>query len=124
HIIGAIQRGILLPEQKLPGTRSLSIDLEIHRNTATAAYEELSQQGWINIEQNKGAVVLPFSNKKSDKQTKSVQNGSNYPQKTGFSFQKSNLLDNPFEYVPCDFVFNDGIPDIRLTQIDDLSRFY
>ncbi len=124
HIISAIQRGILHPDQKLPGTRTLSTDLEIHRNTAIAAYEELNQQGWIKIQENKGAFVLPFSKNNIDKQSNAIQNSSNYPEKTGFSFQKSNLLDNPFEYVPCDFVFNDGTPDIRLTQIDDLSRFY
>ncbi|WP_316815427.1 PLP-dependent aminotransferase family protein [Pedobacter nyackensis] len=124
HIISAIQRGILLPEQKLPGTRTLSIDLETHRNTITAAYEELNQQGWISIQQNKGAFILPFSNKNINKEGETRQYDSSYPQKTGFSFQKSNLLDNPFEHIPCDFVFNDGTPDIRLTQIDDLSRFY
>jgi GntR family transcriptional regulator/MocR family aminotransferase len=124
HIISAIQRGILYPDQKLPGARTLSSELEVHRNTVTAAYEDLSQQGWINIQQNKGAFVLSFSNENINKRTKSIQNDIYYPQKTGFSFQESNLLDNPFEYIPCDFVFNDGTPDIRLTQIDDLSRFY
>ena len=48
----------------------------------------------------------------------------NYPKTTGFTFKTSNILDNPFERSDCEFVFNDGVPDIRLTQIDQHSRIY
>jgi GntR family transcriptional regulator/MocR family aminotransferase len=33
-------------------------------------------------------------------------------------------LDNPFEHSDCEFILNDGAPDIRLTQIDQQSRIY
>jgi GntR family transcriptional regulator/MocR family aminotransferase len=47
-----------------------------------------------------------------------------YPQQTGFSFSQSNLLDNPFEHSSCTYIFNDGVPDTRLSQIGNYSSFY
>jgi len=120
QFIQAIASGYLKAGTKILGSRSLSVLLDVHRNTISAAYDELFAQGWIDIKPNKGsfiAAVLPeVKFKKIDFKT--------YPKQTGFSFKKSILLDNPFELSSCDFAFNDGSPDIRLTQIDDLSRIY
>jgi GntR family transcriptional regulator/MocR family aminotransferase len=116
----AIQRGNLLPASKLPGTRALSEILQVHRNTAVAVYEELQAQGWIEIRPNSGTFVA--SHLPLQQQKRVVLN--TYPNTAGFSFEQSNLLDNPFEYTNCALVFNDGTPDIRLTSFDDLSRFY
>jgi GntR family transcriptional regulator / MocR family aminotransferase len=41
-----IRRGRLTPGSPLPGTRALSQLLKVHRNTITAAYEELTMEGW------------------------------------------------------------------------------
>ncbi|QHS58403.1 MocR-like pyridoxine biosynthesis transcription factor PdxR [Chitinophaga agri] len=120
QLMQAIQSGILLPGTKLPGSRSLSELLKVHRNTITAVYEELYAQGWIEIKPNKGAVVMPRLPKVKGRPAES----GGYPATTGFTFATTALLDNPFDYAPCDYVFNDGVPDIRLTQIDDLSRSY
>lgn len=120
QLIHAIQRGALPPGTKLPGTRALSELLDTHRNTAVAVYEELSAQGWIEIRPNQGTFIasqLP-NLEKGAKTTKK------YANTTGFSFEKSNLLDNPYEYTKCDHIFTDGTPDIRLTQVSDLSGFY
>ena len=120
QFIQAIASGYLKAGTKILGSRSLSILLQVHRNTITAAYEELFAQGWLEVKPNKGsfiASVLPeVKFKKID--------FKKYPTQTGFTFKKSILLDNPFELSSCDFAFNDGSPDIRLTQIDDLSRIY
>ncbi|MGH2622666.1 MAG: GntR family transcriptional regulator, partial [Sphingobacterium sp.] len=120
QFIQAIASGYLKSGTKMLGSRSLSILLEVHRNTITAAYDELFAQGWLEVKPNKGsfiASVLPEVkfNKIDFKK---------YPAQTGFTFKKSILLDNPFELGNCDFAFNDGSPDIRLTHIDDLSRIY
>ena len=118
--IRAIQRNILLPDTKLPGSRALGELLEVHRNTIVSAYEELAAQGWISIKPNQGSFVsaeLPVL-----KAASAVE--LSYPKSTGFKFKTSSLLDNPYEQTACHYVFNDGTPDIRLTQIEDLSRIY
>ncbi|WP_445432757.1 aminotransferase-like domain-containing protein [Chryseobacterium indoltheticum] len=125
QLINAIQRGFLPFGIKLPGTRALSIILQVHRNTIVAAYDELFAQGWVESLPNKGTFVIgknqekPFQMKDFEK-----NNLEHYPKSTGFSFKTSNILDNPFEYSNCEYIFNDGVPDIRLTQIDHHSRIY
>ncbi|WP_294312322.1 PLP-dependent aminotransferase family protein [uncultured Chryseobacterium sp.] len=125
QLINAIQRGFLPFGTKLPGTRSLSMILNIHRNTAVSVYDELLAQGWIESFPNKGTFVIG----KIQDQTLEIkvfekQHLENYPKQTGFSFKTTNILDNPFEQSHCEYIFNDGIPDIRLTQVDQYSRIY
>lgn len=125
QLINAIQRGVLPFGIKLPGTRALSIILQVHRNTIVAAYDELFAQGWVESLPNKGTFVIG-KNQEKPFQIKDFKknNLEHYPKSTGFSFKTSNILDNPFEYSDCEYIFNDGVPDIRLTQIDHHSRIY
>lgn len=125
QLINAIQRGFLPFGTKLPGTRTLSILLEVHRNTIVSVYEELLAQGWIEIFPNKGSFVIGNEQKNASIiQTSGQNNLENYPKQAGFSFKTSNILDNPFEHSACEYIFNDGIPDIRLTQVDQYSGIY
>lgn len=120
QFIQAIERGHLRPGAKLLGTRQLGELLEVHRNTITAAYEELFAQGWVEIIANKGTFIsseLPLLHPSTEEEYR-------YPNTTGYRFRKSFLLDNPFEKNNYELSFNDGTPDIRLTQLDDLSRIY
>lgn len=120
QFVQAIAQGILKPGTKLPGSRALGTLLHVHRNTITAAYDELFAQGWVEIKPNKGTFVT--SELPAQKNNKS--SNYKYPNQTSYHFKKSILLDSPFEHTNCQFILNDGSPDIRLTQIDDLSRFY
>ena len=125
QLINAIQRGYLPFGTKLPGTRALSQILEVHRNTIVAVYEELFAQGWVESLPNRGTFVIGKDQDKPLKIKNFEKNHlENYPKKAGFSFKTSNILDNPFEHSTCEYIFNDGIPDIRLTQIDQHSRIY
>lgn len=125
QLINAIQRGFLPFGIKLPGTRALSIILQVHRNTIVAAYDELFAQGWVESLPNKGTFVIGKNQEKPFQiQDFEKNNLEHYPKLTGFSFKTSNILDNPFEYSNCEYIFNDGVPDIRLTQIDHHSRIY
>lgn len=125
QFINAIQRGFLPFGTKLPGTRSLSQILEVHRNTIVAVYDELYSQGWVESKPNKGTFVIGKNEEKSISFNDFDKiNLKNYPKNTGFTFKTSNILDNPFEHSNCEFIFDDGSPDIRLTQVDQYSRIY
>lgn len=120
QVTNAIQQGLLAPGQKMPGTRALSEALKVHRNTITAAYEELFALGWVLIRPNKGTFVIP----ELPRINRNEEELLTYPSKTGFSFKTSIILDHFYENNNCDYLFTDGTPDIRLTQIRDLSRLY
>lgn len=125
QLINAIQRGFLPFGTKLPGTRMLSEMLNVHRNTIVSVYEELFSQGWVESLPNKGTFIIGKDQYQflESRNSEKIQL-ENYPKSTGFTFKTSNILDNPFEYSNCEYIFNDGIPDIRLTQIDQHSRIY
>lgn len=71
-ILSEIERGRLGPGDRLPGTRSLALSLNVHRNTVTAAFQELMMQGWLVAEPSRGTVVaydLPSIGLQADKET-------------------------------------------------------
>ncbi|WP_241462346.1 PLP-dependent aminotransferase family protein [Sphingobacterium deserti] len=118
--ISAIRRNILSPNTKLLGTRALSNLLGTHRNTIVSVYDELASQGWIDIKPNQGAFISPTMPQTADGSLLDIT----YANQTGFTFRKSALLDSPYERGNFQYSFNDGIPDVRLTQLDDLARIY
>ena len=136
QMINAIQRGVLLDGVQLPGTRSLSHDLEVHRKTVIAAYDELDAQGWTEIRPNKGtfvrnkvpqpAISLNTSKGNSPKygQQDHEEFLNSYPSKTGYGFKQSILLDVLPVTATSGLEFNDGLPDIRLLPLERLSKVY
>ncbi|MFD2556139.1 aminotransferase-like domain-containing protein [Sphingobacterium tabacisoli] len=125
QIINGIQRGFLATGAKLPGTRIVGDQLNLHRKTVIAAYDELQAQGWIDIIPNKGTFVLQQSKtKQAIPSAKPPLSSSQYPAKTGYDIQTSNILDNPFEENIVPYSFSDGNTDIRLTQVKNLSLQY
>lgn len=126
QIINLIQRGYLLKGTVLPGTRSLSQLLKVHRNTAVAIYDELASQGWVDIVPNKGTFVL-FPHQKTPKITAPIEEIDQvytYAQSTGFPFQKSFNLAPTLETTRAVYMINDGKPDLRLHPTHQFARWY
>jgi GntR family transcriptional regulator len=55
-----IDQGTLSSGDSLPSVRSLATQLGIHFNTAAEAYRELAEEGWIELNHGKRAVVRAF----------------------------------------------------------------
>jgi len=119
HVIRSIQNKSLTIGTVLPGTRSLSRLLKIHRNTAVAVYDELASQGWVEIVPNKGTFVQNPIKQKGKTQTATI-----YPEKTGFPFYESTHLVTPYEKADTEYAFNDGQTDIRLHSNTQYNRWY
>ncbi|MFC0603251.1 aminotransferase-like domain-containing protein [Winogradskyella pulchriflava] len=126
QIVNAIQRGYLSKGTKLPGTRTMSQLLEVHRNTAVAIYDELASQGWVEIIANKGTFVLfPEQTTAKIKATAAqVHQAYNYPKEAGFPFQQSFHLASKFQKTEAKYIINDGKPDLRLHPTHQFSRWY
>lgn len=56
-IAAQVQRGRLRAGDRLPSTRELAAQLEVHRNTVVAAYRELSAEGWVTAGVGRGTFI-------------------------------------------------------------------
>lgn len=113
-LAGEIQRGRLPAGSPLPGTRALSRLLGLHRNTITAAYEELTAQGWAISEPSRGTFVardLPLH-----KFDESRENNQKTP-----SLTLAPIPPLEFNHAQKILSFTDGTADARLAPIVELS---
>lgn len=121
-----IRRGTIAAGARLPGTRSMSESLGLHRKTVIAAYEELLAQGWLETRQSQGTFVsrkLPLIRPHALKETPAElpANGLAQP---GFRFSPDPQLRLPVLKGTNALAFNDGFPDVRIAPWDALSRAY
>lgn len=108
-ILREIERGRIKPGDALPGTRLLARNLNVHRNTVTAAFHELIMQGWLVTAPSRGTIVAP------DLPTLGLLR-----QKTGGP-GKAPLVEA--EPLPA-FRISDGIPDSRIMPGAELARAF
>lgn len=124
QFITLIKERKLIPNTKLPGSRTLAELLQVHRKTIVSCYDELLQQGWVESIPKKGTFVnanLPELNQ----QDYLVENFILKTKKAGFQFYKDKSLQRKYFKVKDDFMYlNDGISDARLTPTEDLARIY
>ena len=123
HIINAVQRGMISSNAKLPGTRVLCEQLKVHRKTVVAAYHELALQGWITIIPNKG-TFFNIHHKLETKKKIPLRFHSQLNEKPSFTLYKNTLLE-PIEPNPrLQYAISDGLPDIRLCPVKEISSLY
>jgi GntR family transcriptional regulator/MocR family aminotransferase len=124
QFINLIKDRKLMPNTKLPGSRTLSELLQVHRKTTVACYEELHLQGWVESIPKKGTFVN--SNLPELQQQNFLENDAILSlKKTGFKFYKDDSLQRIYFKPQEGFMYlNDGISDARLTPTEDLARIY
>ena len=57
HFASEIRSGALARGARLPAIRSLAAQLGLHRDTVALAYEQLSNQGWVEAQVGRGTFV-------------------------------------------------------------------
>jgi GntR family transcriptional regulator/MocR family aminotransferase len=124
QIIQLIKSQTLASNTKLPGSRNLAEQLNVHRKTIVACYDDLLMQGWVESIPKKGTFV--HSNLPELRQRK-IDKAADFEIKRnpGFSFYKNNmLLNKPAQKKPNFMYLDDGVSDGRLAPIDDIARTY
>ncbi len=122
-VIRETRNGIIKPGHKMPGTRTLSETLELHRQTVVKAYDELYAQGWLVLVPSKGTFVSEHLPEVKPK--KLVEEGVplTHAEKTGYNFRINNVIHSPAQPNRHITGFHDG-PDVRLVPGNLLSRGY
>lgn len=119
--IALIKEGILQPADAMPSSRKLATTLQINRNTANLAYEELTSQGWAESVDRKGIFVtskLPVPSKPDLQEV-------NNPGGSGFTWtDKFKGLPPSINLQKAGLAIDDGFPDVRLAPIDYLMAEY
>ncbi len=49
--------GTPAPGDRMPTVRQLATDLNVHHNTVAEAYRMLADEGWIDLQRRRGAIV-------------------------------------------------------------------
>jgi len=124
QFIVLIKDGKLPPNTKLLGSRTLASLLFIHRKTVVACYEELDLQGWVISVPKKGTFVhanIPILKRRDfDKDNTPYNNVS-----SGFHFYSNDCLIRKPISSNSNFMFlNDGICDVSLAPIQEITRIY
>ena len=122
QFINAVRRNLLEDGDRLPGSRKIAAELQVHRKTMIAALDELQDQGWVQARPNVGTFVRNPEGL-SDAST-SVKAFQQPPQHAPFDFRKEVILDNPLPENLEGLYFTDGTPDYRIIAVEELVRFY
>jgi len=124
QLIQLIKSQTLAPKTKLPSSRVMAEQLQVHRKTIVACYEELLLQGWVESIPKKGTFVrsnLPLLQQQKLNDFDGVGSILN----TGFSFYANDILaEKSVKKQEGVLYINDGVSDARLTPIDEISRTY
>ncbi|MEZ2334698.1 PLP-dependent aminotransferase family protein [Mucilaginibacter sp. RCC_168] len=124
QLVLLIQKGILLPGVQLPSARVLAAELELHRKTIMAAYNDLITEDWIISKERKEyrvSTLLPIIKPRT------------YADKAKSSYKAKSILSfDRLEHVPllktitADFkvLVNDGFPDVNIFPIERFSGEY
>jgi GntR family transcriptional regulator/MocR family aminotransferase len=122
QFINAVKSKLLEDGDRLPGSRKIAKEMQVHRKTIVAALEELQEQGWIKTLPNIGAFVKnPELSQAKAQKAKTFQQP---PEKARFHFRKEFILDTPLEESLEKFYFTEGTPDYRIVKSEELVRFY
>lgn len=106
-IIAAIKNGSLQPGAVLPSTRHLASELGINRNTIVRAFEILSAEGWTSSTERHGTVI-----------------STRLPLTTPAKSIRPLTIDSEEVLQGGQIFFDDGIPDITSSPINELARAY
>jgi GntR family transcriptional regulator / MocR family aminotransferase len=120
-VIIAVKQGIIRRGTKMPGTRTLSEALQIHRQTVVKAYDELYAQGWLESVIAKGTFVSERLPEVTPGKFIADKEDWIFPDRTGFTFKSNSQIHNPAKPNRHLTGFHDG-PDVRLVPADLLSR--
>ncbi len=112
-----IQRGRLLPGERLPGTRELAERLGLGRNTVVRAYRELRAEGWLEAETGSGTRVREALN--------TAVSHRAHAHAAGFPIRAQPAALRRLHAPPgCPYPLLGGTPDLRLLPLKELSRAY
>lgn len=120
-VIQLIRQGVLKAGSRMPGSRDLAEQLEVHRKTIVAAYDELHSQGWIEISPSRGTFI---SEQLPEVKLQGSPGGEGVVDKARFDFDPFEDLQRDSPLLPNGLILDEGIPDVRIAPVQEILRNY
>lgn len=114
-VITEIREGRLRPGAKLPSTRSLGLELKVHRNTVVSAYDELIAQGYVETKQGSGSFV-------TEALPEAVEKRATKRQARLLDLNPAPCIARSVDLPPGVLPLLGGLPDLRTLPTKALSR--
>ncbi|WP_160715284.1 PLP-dependent aminotransferase family protein [Chitinophaga solisilvae] len=125
QLMSLIRNGPLHAGQRLPSSRDMAEQLQVHRKTVVRAYDELLAQGWLESHTGSGTFVARHLPKTQLQTLNGKKSDAPDPlTKAGFSFEVPVHLERPIVKSVAPLHLDDGFPDSRLAPLEELSRCY
>ena len=119
------KNGTLQPGARLPSTRKLAQQLQVHRKTVVRAYDELLAQGWLESLSGNGTFVAKHVPESSPQQLLiSAKKTMQASKVAGFQIVDAPHLNREEINYGYRLHLDDGLPDSRLAPLTELSRAY
>ncbi|MEQ8763843.1 MAG: GntR family transcriptional regulator, partial [Planctomycetota bacterium] len=124
-LIARIADGRLAPGERLPSSRTLADALGIHRNTVTAAFRRLGEDGWLESQVGRGTFVaesLPRVAPVPEQGTGPRFDWASYQPRRGRTpgEEMASAYDSPQH--PDTISFAGGVPDPALYPADEVRK--
>ena len=119
------KNGTLQPGARLPSTRKLAQQLQVHRKTVIRAYDEMLAQGWLESHSGNGTFVANHVPESSPHHLLISKEKTMQASKVaGFQLVDSPHLNREEISYGYRLHLDDGLPDSRLAPLTELSRAY
>lgn len=129
-----IRKGILLPGEALPSSRTIASQIKLNRHTVRAALEELIAEGWIVANERKAYFVAPdfpkpakrgqhFHATKESRRETAGSGLANLIANSEVRAEKKNKLLNS-KLPKHQFNLSSGVPDLRLLPVSELRSAF
>lgn len=115
-IVADIERGRLVPDERLPGTRSLAESLGVSRGTVVRAFSDLEAEGWLVSRAGSGFRIHPDLDPQRRRATDALS-------VLGFDLAPGPPP-SPERGAVAPFALLGGHPDLRLLPLKELARAY
>ncbi|HEX7624845.1 MAG TPA: PLP-dependent aminotransferase family protein [Anaeromyxobacteraceae bacterium] len=122
-IAAHVGAGRLHAGERLPGTRALSIFLDVHRNTVAAAYAELAAEGWLEASPGRGTFVSGEIPAKLPRRSTAPET-ARAARSPGYDLPPGPLPPPPRVASRSFIDLEGGVPDLRLVPLAELARAY
>lgn len=122
-VLAGIRSGRLVAGARLPGSRTLAIAQNVHRNTVLAAYAELSAQGWIETTSRAGGTFIARCLPVPPQGPEPAPAGRR-PSLTAYDVPPPLALPSLPVWPAGTLVLARAAPDLRLVPVGELTRAY